>query len=171
MVASLPFKLVNDTNSDNVWAYITGINIADGRRVLLQADGKTLYFPENPPAIGSQLAEDCAIPLGSPGNSVTATVPQIAGGRVWFSIDSKLTFLLNPGPALVEPSVLNPSDPNAKVNFGFCEFTLNDAQLYANISYVDFVSNAPIAITLENSAGTVQHVSGMPANGLEGVCA
>ncbi|KAG9525530.1 glucanase B, partial [Aureobasidium melanogenum] len=170
MVASLPFKLVNDTNSDNVWAYITGINIADGRRVLLQADGKTLYFPENPPAIGSQLAEDCAIPLGSPGNSVTATVPQIAGGRVWFSIDSKLTFLLNPGPALVEPSVLNPSDPNAKVNFGFCEFTLNDAQLYANISYVDFVSNAPIAITLENSAGTVQHVSGMPANGLEGVC-
>ncbi|KAG9879120.1 glucanase B, partial [Aureobasidium melanogenum] len=171
MVASLPFKLVNDTNSDNVWAYITGINIADGRRVLLQADGRTLYFPENPPAIGSQLAEDCAIPLGSPGNSVTATVPQIAGGRVWFSVDSKLTFLLNPGPALVEPSVLNPSDPNAKVNFGFCEFTLNDAQLYANISYVDFVSNAPIAITLENSAGTVQHVSGMPANGLEGVCA
>ncbi|KAI5201955.1 glycoside hydrolase family 64 protein [Aureobasidium subglaciale EXF-2481] len=171
MVASLPFKLVNDSNSSNVWAYITGINIADGRRVLLEADGKTLYFPENPPAIGSPLAKDCAIPLGKPGNTVTATVPQIAGGRVWFSIDDKLNFLLNPGPALVEPSVLNPSDPSANVNFGFCEFTLNDAQLYANISYVDFVSNVPIAITLENSAGATQNVSGMAADGLDKVCA
>ncbi|THW79736.1 glucanase b [Aureobasidium pullulans] len=169
MVASLPFKLVNNSNSSNVWAYVTGINIADGRRVLLQADGKTPYYPENPPAIGSPLAKDCAIPLGKPGKSVTATVPQIAGGRVWFSIDSKLNFLLNPGPALVEPSVLNPSDPNAKVNFGFCEFTLNDAQLYANISYVDFVSNVPIAITLQNSAGAIQHVSGMQAE-LNKVC-
>ena len=49
---------------------------------------------------------------------------------------------------MVEPSVLNPSDPNHGVNFGFAEFTLNDAQLYANISYVDFVPRIPIAISL-----------------------
>lgn len=170
MVSSLPFALTNDSNSNQVYAYITGINIADGRRILLQADAKTPYFPENPPAIGSPLAKDCAIPLGAPGHTVTATVPQIAGGRVWFSIGSKLNFLLNPGPALVEPSVLNSADPNAQVNFGFCEFTLNDAQLYANISYVDFVSNVPIALTLENSAGAIQHVSGMATNGLDLVC-
>lgn len=170
MVASLPFALQNNSSSSEVYAYITGLNIADGRRVLLQANGKDLYFPENPPAIGSPLTQDCAIPLGAPGNTVTATVPQIAGGRVWFSIGSKLNFLLNPGPALVEPSVLNPSDPNANVNFGFCEFTLNDAQLYANISYVDFVSNVPIAITLQNSAGAIQHVSGMGPDGLNQVC-
>jgi hypothetical protein len=171
MVSTLPFALVNNSNSSNVYCYITGIDIADGRRVLLQADGKTLYFPSNPPAIGSPLTKDCAIPLGKPGNTFTATVPQIAGGRVWFSIDSKLTFLLNPGPALVEPSVLNPNDPNAKVNFGFCEFTLNASQIYANISYVDFVSNVPIALTLKNTAGAIQHVSGMAANGLDLVCA
>jgi hypothetical protein len=82
------------------------------------------------------LEEDCAIPLGAPGNSVTVTIPQIAGGRIWIS-EGRITFLVNPGPALVEPSVFNPSDPNAKINFGFVEFTLDPGQLYANITYVD----------------------------------
>lgn len=170
MVATLPFQLQNQSTSSEVYAYITGIYIPNGQRVLLQANGTDLYFPTSPSAVGSALAEDCAIPLGAPGNTVTVTVPQIAGGRVWFSVDSKLTFLLNPGPALVEPSVLNPSDPNANVNFGFCEFTLNDSQLYANISYVDFVSNVPIAITLQNTAGAIQHVSGTATDGLSLIC-
>lgn len=93
-------------------------------------------------------------------------IPQIAGGRIWI-VEGKLTFLLNPGPALVEPSVLNPSDPNAQVNFGFCEFTLNEAQLYANISYVDFAPRIPIAITLQQASGKMQHVTGMAPDGLD----
>ncbi|KAI0447868.1 hypothetical protein F4803DRAFT_188072 [Xylaria telfairii] len=91
----------------------------------------------------------------------------MAGGRVWVSRGSKLTFFLNPGPALVEPSVLNPTDPNALVDFGFCEFTLNDAQLYANISYVDFVPRLPIAIKLTTENGPEQNVAGMGADGLD----
>jgi hypothetical protein len=67
----------------------------------------------------------------------------------------------------VEPSVLNPSDPNASVNFGFCEFTLNDAQLYANISYVDFAPRIPIATTLQQASGQSQHVAGMAPDGLD----
>ena len=85
-------------------------------------------------------------------------------------MDGKLTFLLNPGPAIVEPSVLNPTDPNARVNFGFCEFTLNNDQLFANISYVDFVPRIPIAISLQNVSGGVQNVQGMPADGLDKIC-
>ena len=42
--------------------------------VALKANGKDLYFPQNPPSIGSPLAEDCAISLGSPGNTTTVTV-------------------------------------------------------------------------------------------------
>jgi hypothetical protein len=68
---------------------------------------------------------------------------------------------------LVEPSVLNPSDPNANVDFGFCEFTLNNDQLYANISYVDFAPRIPIAITLQQASGQVQHVAGMAPDGLD----
>ncbi|KAH9897425.1 glycoside hydrolase family 64 protein [Xylariomycetidae sp. FL2044] len=172
MPASLQIALKNDSNTDQVYAYITGIAIQHGgQRCILKADGKGLYFPQNPPAIGSPLTEDCAIPLGPPGNTVTVTIPQIAGGRVWFSRDARLTFLLNPGPALVEPSVLNPSDPNAGVDFGFCEFTLNDAQLYANISYVDFVPRLPIAISLRQASGASQHVAGMAPDGLDRLAA
>ncbi|KAI1089858.1 glycoside hydrolase family 64 protein [Rostrohypoxylon terebratum] len=168
MPDSLQIALKNNSDSDQVYAYITGIALQHGgQRCILKADGHGLYFPENPPAIGSPLTEDCAIPLGAPGNTVTVTIPQMAGGRIWFSRNAKLTFLLNPGPALVEPSVLNPSDPNANVDFGFCEFTLNDAQLYANISYVDFVPRLPIAISLKQASGEIQSVAGMAPDGVD----
>jgi hypothetical protein len=65
---------------------------------------------------------------------------------------------------------LNPSDPNAHVNFGFCEFTLNNDQLFANISYVDFVPRIPIALRLENKDGRVEEVLGMPPDGLDRIC-
>lgn len=167
MPDSLDIQLQNQTNSNQVWAYVTGIAIGNGQRVLVQANGRDLYYPQQVPHIGTQLGADCAIPLGPPGNTVTVHIPQMAGGRIWFSCDNKLQFLLNPGPALVEPSVLNPSDPNAHVNFCFAEFTLNNDQLFANISYVDFVSRLPIALTLETKGGAVQHVSGMGPDGID----
>ncbi|KAJ4987592.1 glucanase B [Stagonosporopsis vannaccii] len=168
MPDSLQIALKNDSDSENIHAYVTGIAIKhDGKRCLLKANGKDLYFPTEVKDIGSSLQEDCAIPLGKPGNTTNITIPQIAGGRIWI-VDGKLTFLLNPGgPALVEPSVLNPSDPNHGVNFGFAEFTLNDAQLYANISYVDFVPRIPIAIRLQQHSGASQHVAGMRPDGLD----
>lgn len=137
---------------------------------MVKANGKDLYYPAAPKEILQPLKEDCAIPLGPPGNEVSISVPQIAGGRVWITMDGKLTFLLNPGPALVEPSVLNPSDPNAHVNFGFCEFTLNSDQLFANISYVDHVPKIPIALKLEGAGGNVQEVLGMRPDGLDRIC-
>ncbi|KAI8965327.1 glycoside hydrolase family 64 protein [Daldinia sp. FL1419] len=168
MPKSLKVALKNNSDSNQVYAYITGIALQHkGQRCFLKADGEGLYFPQNPPRIGSPLTEDCAIVLGAPGNTVTVTIPQMAGGRIWFSRDSKLTFLLNPGPGLVEPSVLNPTDPNANVDFGFCEFTLNDAQLYANISYVDFIARLPIGISLERANGQVQSVAGMAPDGVD----
>ncbi|KAK3328142.1 glycoside hydrolase family 64 protein [Cercophora scortea] len=179
MPDSLTIQLVNQTTSPNVFAYITGLALQhNNARVFLAANGKDLYFPAPPPAgkILQPLTTDVAIPLGTPGTTTTVTIPQIAGGRIWFSADSQLTFLRNPGgpgggAALVEPSVLNPSDPNAGVDFAFCEFTLNADQLFANISYVDFVSRLPVALTLQTRSGAVQHVSGMPPDGLDKVCA
>lgn len=170
MPDSLNIELQNHTNSDQVWAYVTGIAISNGQRVLVQANGRDLYYPQQVATIGTPLGADCAIPLGRPGNTVTVHIPQMAGGRIWFSCNSKLQFLLNPGPALVEPSVLNPSDPNAQVNFSFAEFTLNNDQLFANISYVDFVSQLPIALTLETAGGAVQHVSGTGPDGIDRLC-
>ncbi|KAI9741551.1 MAG: hypothetical protein M1818_004357 [Claussenomyces sp. TS43310] len=171
MASSLNIALQNQSSSSTVYAYISGLALNNNNAMfLLRADGKTPYFPTSPSSTGTPLAEDCGIPLGTPGTMVTATIPQLAGGRIWFSIGGPLTFLLNPGPALVEPSVTNPSDPNIHLAWDFCEFTFNSAQLFANISYVDFVC-LPISLTLTNAAGATQKVSGTGPDGLATVCA
>ncbi|KAJ3551973.1 hypothetical protein NPX13_g11229 [Xylaria arbuscula] len=153
--------LKNTTDSSTVYAYVTGLDINNNNTyAFLQPDGKTLYYPASPSAPQQPLAVDCAIPLGAPGTTTTVTIPQLAGGRIWFIVGDKLTFLLNPGPGIVEPSVLNKDDANYKLNWGFCEFTC----------YVDFVA-LPIALELRNTAGQTQTVQGLPRDGLDQVCA
>ena len=167
---SLNIALQNQTSSNTVYAYITGQAINNNNALfLLQADGQTPYYPTSPSANGTPLAVNCGIALGPPGSTTNVTIPQIAGGRIWFCVGDTLTFLLNPGPGLVEPSVSNTSDPNYSKSWDFCEFTFNSAQLFINISYVDFVC-LPISLTLLNTSGATQHVSGMPANGLNTIC-
>jgi hypothetical protein len=170
--ATVTFSLQNNTLSDTVYAFVTGLALANGNALmLLEADGQTPYYPSSPSSTGSPLAVDCAIPLNASGGApVTITVPQLAGARLWFSIGTPLTFLLNPGPALVEPSVTNPSDPNIDLQWDFCEFTYNSAQLFVNISSVDFVG-IPIGLALTDTAGNTQSVPGLPAGGLDTVCA
>ncbi|HET9173457.1 MAG TPA: beta-1,3-glucanase family protein [Actinospica sp.] len=168
--STLQIDIQNTTTSNTVYAYVTGQAINNGNALmLLEADGHTVYYPTSPSSTGSALGANCAIPLGAPGSTTSITIPQIAGGRIWFSIGAPITFLLNPGPALVEPSVSNNSDPNINVMWDFCEFTFNSSQIYANISYVDFVS-IPVSLALTNSSGTVQTVSGMSSSGLDTVC-
>jgi len=166
---TLTVALQNQTSSNTVFAYITGQAIDQGNQwVLLQSDAVTPYYPTSPSSIMQPLQADCAIRLGAPGSTIQAQIPHIAGGRIWFSIDQPIQFFLNPGPALVEPSVTNSSDPNAQLNWGFAEFTWNADQLYANISYVDFVG-IPIALTLNTVSSGTQHVSGMNPSGLQQV--
>ena len=169
--ATVAMSIQNNTGSDTVYAFVTGQAIDNGNALmLLGADGQTPYYPASPSATGSPLAVDCAIPLRAPGGApVTITVPRLAGARLWFSIGSPLTFLLNPGPALVEPSVTNPSDPNIGLPWDFCEFTYNDAELFANITFVNFVS-IPVALTLTDTSGNQQTAAGLPAGGLDTVC-
>jgi hypothetical protein len=166
MATTIDVVLKNNTNSPNLFAHITG---QDGRGlVLLQADGRSLYHPGSPGGTLQPLGADCAINVGGPGQSRTLTVPRIFGARVWFCKDRPLTFLLNPGPALVEPSATNPADPNYNADWGFAEFTYNQYELYANVSYVDFVS-LPVSLRLETASGTVKSVDGMPAGALQAV--
>lgn len=169
--ATVSFSIQNKTGSDTVYAFVTGQAINNGNALmLLESDGKTPYYPASPSAVGSPLAVDCAIPLNASGGSpITITVPQLAGARLWFSIGTPITFLLNPGPALVEPSVTNSSDPNIHLQWDFAEFTYNAAELFANISMVDFAC-IPIGLTLTDTSGSTQTVSGLPAGGLDTVC-
>ena len=164
---TLSIALQNKTSSSTVYAYITGLALNNNNApMFIQSDGRTVYYPASPASPGAALAQDVAIPLGAPGNTVTATIPKIAGGRIWFSVDKRLSFFVNPGPAIVEPSVTNFSDPNINTNWSFAEFTYNDAQLFANITYVDF-AGLPVALTLRSTSGATQSAPGMPANGFD----
>jgi hypothetical protein len=168
---TLNIDLQNNTGSNTVYAYVTGLALDHGMAwFLLQADGQTPYYPASPSSTGSPLGANCAIALNASGAGARRiTIPHLAGGRIWFSIGAKLTFLINPGPALVEPSVSNPSDPNINTLWDFCEFTYNKDQLYANISAVDFFS-IPVALKLTNGSGGSQSVAGLPAGALDTVC-
>ncbi|KAI1247775.1 hypothetical protein MGN70_011668 [Eutypa lata] len=163
------FALVNNTGSSDAYAYVTGLDLGDNNApVFIQSDGKTVYKPTSPSAPQSPLAADVAIPLGAAGSTTSVTIPHLAGGRIWFVVGGKLTFVLNPGPAIVEPSVTNQDDPNWGLHWGFAEFTYNDVQLFVNISYVDFVA-LPIALNLRNASGAEKKVEGIPAGGLDQV--
>lgn len=165
--STLQVALVNNTGG-TINCYITGQAINNNYAVyLLRSDGKTPYYPDSPASTGTALSADCSIPM--PPGTKTITIPQTAGGRVWFSVGNTLTFLLNPGPALVEPSVTNEADPNINISWAFAEFTFNSSQLYANITYVDFVA-FPIALSLTNASGNVTTVGGMAASGLDKIC-
>ena len=130
--STVTIALQNQTTSPTVYAYITGQAIDRNNALfLLQSDGKTQYYPTSPSSTGAALAQNCAIPLGAPGNTIPVTVPHLAGSRIWFSVDDTLTFLLNPGPALVEPSVTNPSDPNINISWASIRSTaaINQPQM------------------------------------------
>lgn len=171
MAPTLDIELENRTQSNQVYAYVTGQAFDHGNHVcLIKSDGKTPYYPDSPSQVCSPLAENCAIRLGGPGSTTKITIPQLAGGRIWFSIDKELTFLVNPGPAIVEPSVTNPSDPNINITWDFCEFTFANNSIYANISYVDFVC-LPVALSLTPDSGPVQQVLGLKPDALATICA
>ncbi|MFF5789935.1 beta-1,3-glucanase family protein [Streptomyces sp. NPDC012693] len=167
--ATLPLDLVNTTGDATVYAYVLGRDpAAGGNWAFIQADGSRLYHPPSPAADQTPLGVDCAIALDASGAGARrVTLPRLYSGRIYFSVGAKLTFLMNRGGGLALPSVSNPTDPNANVRHDFCEFTFNNDQLYANITFVDMVS-LPIAFQLETGQGT-QTVRGLPADGLSRV--
>jgi hypothetical protein len=160
-------KLVNNTGAATAHAYVIGTS-PDGRLVVVRPDGSS-YFPPSPSAEGTPLGSEGAIPLGAGGSTTSVSVPRMYGARAYVVTDSTLDFFLNPGPngpALVSPSFVNPDDPNQARNWGFAEFTFNETQLYANISYVDFVG-LPVGIQLDTLGGDVQKVQGLPGGAVD----
>lgn len=164
---SLKIELRNNTDAAHLYASITGRDAAG--IFLLSADGSTPYRPSSPSSTLQPPEANVGISVGGPGAKKTVTVPRLSGARIWFSKGQPLKFFINPGPALVEPSATNTSDANYGLDWGFAEFTLNDQQLYVNVSYVDFVS-LPISLGVVTAgSGQTRTVPGLPSDGLEKV--
>jgi hypothetical protein len=161
---SLPLSLRNESGHGTVYAYISGMDDG-GRPGFVTGDGAFHPLP-NPSSVMTPV-DDYSIRLsGSGGGPTNLTLGHVIGGRIWFSMDAKLQFFVNPGPGLVQPGFVE-SDPNWRTNWTFCEFTYNSANLYANISYVDLVAS-PIAMATTGAAGN-QSVSPLPPGALSAI--
>ena len=111
----------------------------------------------------------CVIEVGGPGKTVDVVVPLVTSGRIYFIYDNNLEFFLTRGaygPNIVQPSITNRSDRNYNKDWTFSEFSFNDREVYANISFVDFVS-LPIAMSLKPHGQQPSHVRGFPKDGLQ----
>ena len=158
---ALPLTLQNNSGNGTVYAYISGSD-SSGWPGFVTADGQFQRLP-NPSSTVTPIP-DYSIPLGGSGSQLTVTLTDyVIGGRVWFSVDQKIQFFVNPGPGLVQPGFTS-SDPNWGTNWTFCEFTYNSANLYANISYVDMVA-LPVSMATTGAAGS-QSVSPLPDGAL-----
>lgn len=161
---TLTASIRNASGHSRAYCYVTGYDPMNGRPIFLRADGRSVYYPTSPSSNNAPLAVDCAIPIDA-----DIVLPRVNSGRVYFSLDQPLRFGLNPNPndpsrpGVVNPSAANPNDPNHDIAWGFCELTFNQAELFANISFVDFVG-LPIALSLDD-----QQVGGLRSGGLSDV--
>jgi hypothetical protein len=75
-----------------------------------------MYYPKipDPDHTNIPIKTPIAIPLNAPGApAIDIAIPKTVVGRVYIFIKNRLHFYLNQDPALVEPSVSNPTfDPN-----------------------------------------------------------
>ncbi|GAB7357198.1 hypothetical protein MBLNU459_g8184t1 [Dothideomycetes sp. NU459] len=170
----LDISMVNNLASNNVNAYVTGLD-SNGLLVMLLPNGSWFYPTATNSGVPQAVTQNVAIPLGGEGSTTTITLPgYISAGRVWFA-DGTLQFYTVRGGtgavSLVEPSAVNPSDPSANVNWGFVELTNTENDgIYANISYVDFLG-LPLGMQLTGADGGVQTAEGVDADAIDGICA
>lgn len=164
---TLRFNLVNNSGRP-ARAYIVGSygDMSDGRAVFIRANGSP-YFPARPAGPPERIPDEVAIPVGA---ATEVVVPRMYGARLYFVTDDTLDFLAVPvdgGVGIAHPSFVAEGDSNFAKNWTFAEFTLNETQIYANISYVDFVA-APVALRLDHVGG-VQTVPGLPAGAIDAI--
>lgn len=168
----LNLSVTNNLPSNNVNVYVTGLD-ANGALVMLAPTGSWYYLPDTNASVPQPVKANVATPLGPQGSVTNITLPgYIQAGRIWFADGELQFFTVNGGngPALVEPSAVNPSDPSAEVNWGFVELTWGAGiGIYANISYVDFVG-LPLGMKLVNAAGYVQSANGVAAGAVDNIC-
>lgn len=161
---------VNKSTTNTLYAYVVGLDPLDGKWTLVTSDGLGTYKPPTPGADHTALAQDCAIPMnaiGAAGKQIN--IPHLDSGRIFFSYDQKMHFFMNSNGGFVMPSQTNTSDPNIDIQWTFCEFSLNNTEIYGNISYVDMLS-IPVAFKLEVGDGTdTQYVEGLPDGAMETV--
>jgi hypothetical protein len=168
--AQLGLAFENNYSAASVNVYITGEDTS-GDIVFVLSNGQFYYPPSTTSTTPVEITEDVAIPLGGQGSTTSLTLPNyLSSGRIWVAAGALEFFVVDAGgvTGLVEPSAINPSDPSAGIDWGFVELTNNNAGIYADISYVDFVG-MPLGISLKSTDGT-QGAEGVGPSAVSQVC-
>lgn len=159
--SALPVTVLNRRIDRPLFAHVMGRDAVGW--TFLAADGRTAVHPA---PSGGGLAP-LSVPTGirvPAGGSASVRLPPLSSGRVFLSVGRPLVFLVAADGGIATPSVANPDDPNADVEWGFCEFTFDEFGLYANITMVDFVALA-VGLQLQTATGQ-QAVGGLVPGGL-----
>ncbi|POR37066.1 Glucan endo-1,3-beta-glucosidase [Tolypocladium paradoxum] len=173
MGGSLPLKFINNAGNGQVYAYVTGID-SEKRLVFVKGDGSLVYPSSGGSGAPVPIKEDVSISLPKKGGTFQMTLPIImTSGRVYFSEEKQLSFFMvktPDGDAVVQPSPTNVKDPSAGISWGFVEFSYTkDKQLFANISYVDFVGLI-LSMGLTVKDGAAQLTRGLAAGSVKKIC-
>ncbi|KAI1822471.1 glycoside hydrolase family 64 protein [Xylaria intraflava] len=172
--AASPLKLeiVNNFSSNQMYLYITGQD-SKGSACFVDATGKFYYPNAGGSAVPVPIKGNIATSLGKKGSTTKVTVPDsLISARIWVA-EGKLQFNTvvdgNGNSAIVEPSPTNPKDPSANIKWGFVEFNWQDGNMYANISYVDWVGIS-MGMGLTLASGKTQVVKGLKAGAVDDIC-
>jgi len=164
---TLKFVLQNNSGGPAT-AYIAGFSDAEKKAVFIRKDGSP-YFPEAGGPEPQPVGPEAGIPVDG---TVEVNVPRMYGSRLYFGLNNELEFKVVKGAdgttSVVHPNFTDTNDPNYGKDWTFAEFTLNAEQLYANISYVDFVA-APVGLHLKTTGSGEQDVPGLPTGAMDKV--
>ncbi|GAW13536.1 hypothetical protein ANO14919_029230 [Xylariales sp. No.14919] len=169
----LQIEIVNNFGENQMFLYVTGQD-SNGVACLVDADGNLFYPDAGGSAVPVLIEGNIKSELGGLGSTTTFTVPEfLISSRIWVS-EGELQFFTSLDPDsgrtnIVEPSVANPKDPSAGIKWGFVEFNWANGEIYANITYVDWVGIA-MGMSLTLGTGEVQTVKGLVAGGVQKLC-
>lgn len=172
----LEIKLTNSA-SDQVYAYIIGMDYNNNERVFYQTGSSAWYYITTNGATLNATTNLYSIDTASnnlaitvAGNSdQTVTLPgYLKSARVYIG-SSEMTFRLTASGDLVEPSPVDTTDPSYTFPWGIVELDYSTSVLCADLSYVDSVGLA-LGMTLTAGDGTQYVDPGLPAGALKTVC-
>jgi hypothetical protein len=169
---TIKLKLVNNIGGENLNCYISGAD-SEGKVFFLGEQANLIYPSSGGSAEPVPVEDPIAIKMPPQGETFEITVPiAFSSGRIYFA-QGELEFFMvaiDGGDGLVQPSISSLEDPSRNINWGFVEMTLTeDGEIWANISYVDFVGLI-MSMTLNNKDNSTQEVIGLPSDAVGTVC-
>lgn len=174
--SGLEIKITNSA-SDKMYAYIMGEDYSNGKKVFFQNGADAWYYPTYSGAANGTASKNgvvdtssnkLAIEVGGNSDTTVTLTQYLNSGRVYVGA-AEMTFMQDPSGNLVEPSPVDASDANYGFAWGIAELAWSDAELAADLSYVDSVGLA-LGMRVTTADGEELYDAGLPAGSLRKVC-